>query len=849
MLQTGRLLKVVKPARIKGPFQRFATTDATNAKKKGFPIIRYTFTLTLLAAGAYGGAGYYALHANDNGSFQKQFVDNVPGASLAIDAVKKLETTSIDEIKDTTGKAVENVEKAVRDVREGSGKAIETVTKTYENAAKSVGEMSESAGKTIESVTRSAQSAKDNVVKQVTSIQHTVEGWTETVQDQYETAKAMVTGQPKPVKVEKTVPVTTTTDKDGDSWKPGSAPKPRDPIPATAVAPVVKPVEKKDAVEKPSVEQAIPAVVKAVGEAATQVKEDVEKVVAPIVKKETKSSTITESSVVVAKKDEVKPVKPVKVDDIPVKVEAATKEPSKVLLDVVDTVPAVVNAAIPVVEAIKEDVKDVVKEAVTVAKEVIPSVVTPPGPNLPPVVDETIKKVEETVTKVEESAKKVVAAPKPSSDGFLSTEELKALKSGKTPSDEKEESKKKEVVEKPSAPAIPATPTPKPVPATAPSNPPSTTPKSFKDIEDALKTIPEQPIVKSLTRVVNILSSSLNSSPTVVNDVRDELHAIAEYVKSLSIAEAAKLKHQLEEHADKYSEILSEHVVAAETALIEQAASFKQATDEKVKEALSRIELEHAEKLQRALSAQNAEFKATMVKELAAQAEDLERYYSQEVKTRVDKERAGRLARLDHLALKLHHLERIALNAGEGLERQYNATAFRAAVDVLRDTALGAAIRTGFATEAAAIQNLGRGRAFVETLLESIPNDICKTGVATLPYLEDRFYHVKDAVRRVQLVPDDAGPISYMLSVGLSYFILAKEGLVPGNDVEAIVARAEHWMREGDLDSATRELNSLRGWPKRLAKDWLKEARQRLEVEQVVDILDAHTRLQGLGQL
>ena len=95
---------------------------------------------------------------------------------------------------------------------------------------------------------------------------------------------------------------------------------------------------------------------------------------------------------------------------------------------------------------------------------------------------------------------------------------------------------------------------------------------------------------------------------------------------------------------------------------------------------------------------------------------------------------------------------------------------------------------------------------------------------------------MRNSARRVQLLPDDAGPVSYMFAVGLSYFILPKEGLVPGQDVEAILARAEHWMREGDLDAAAREVNSLKGWPKRLAKDWLKEATQRLEVEQVVDV-------------
>lgn len=67
----------------------------------------------------YRGAGYYSLR---NEGFRYQFITNVSGAKVAIDTVNKLENTFIGKIKET-------VEIAVRVVREGGEKAIESLSK------------------------------------------------------------------------------------------------------------------------------------------------------------------------------------------------------------------------------------------------------------------------------------------------------------------------------------------------------------------------------------------------------------------------------------------------------------------------------------------------------------------------------------------------------------------------------------------------------------------------------------------------------------------------------------------------------------------------------------------------
>ncbi|KAI5984163.1 mitochondrial inner membrane protein Mitofilin, partial [Pisolithus albus] len=61
-------------------------------------------------------------------------------------------------------------------------------------------------------------------------------------------------------------------------------------------------------------------------------------------------------------------------------------------------------------------------------------------------------------------------------------------------------------------------------------------------------------------------------------------------------------------------------------------------------------------------------------------------------------------------------------------------------------------------------------------------------------------------------------------------------GLTPGNDVLSVLARAEYYLNEKDVDNAARELNQLTGTAKVLLHDWLEAARRRLEVQQALEV-------------
>ena len=67
-----------------------------------------------------------------------------------------------------------------------------------------------------------------------------------------------------------------------------------------------------------------------------------------------------------------------------------------------------------------------------------------------------------------------------------------------------------------------------------------------------------------------------------------------------------------------------------------------------------------------------------------------------------------------------------------------------------------------------------------------------------------------------------------------------------GDDVGAVLARAEWCLGDIDLDGAAREVNGLKGWPGKLASDWLREARRKLEVQQALEVVMTEATLESL---
>ena len=153
-----------------------------------------------------------------------------------------------------------------------------------------------------------------------------------------------------------------------------------------------------------------------------------------------------------------------------------------------------------------------------------------------------------------------------------------------------------------------------------------------------------------------------------------------------------------------------------------------------------------------------------------------------------------------------------------------------------------------------AINDAAADDPLVSQVLKSLPEEAVTRGVLNEENIRRRFYKVRRWCRRVAMIGDKgASPWTHLLSSFQSFFIFdsfdpVKEGeLVDAENADTfdLLARADYYLRHGDLELATRLVNQLRGEPRNVARDWLIEARLLLETRQAANLLTAYAAVLG----
>lgn len=370
------------------------------------------------------------------------------------------------------------------------------------------------------------------------------------------------------------------------------------------------------------------------------------------------------------------------------------------------------------------------------------------------------------------------------------------------------------------------------------------------DSEDKLK----EPVLVNLAHTINQLVGLLNeanvpaTAQSVVEDAKKELNDLNDRIIKIKEDDDRELEKSLNDMAKQYSELLKAKDMEVREAFTEQEERWMSQLD------LEREKLsdEYRNKLDEEMQKASEQMQHKLKEELVDQGIEMQRRWIREIKLRVEEERGGRLGRLDELTKGLKNLERVTLDNSDSLDSSIRAHSLRSAVAALK-AAIDAPTRKSFETQLRAVKNCGGDGELIAAALSSISQKVAEQGVPSFPELLHRFENVREQVRRVALVPEEetgrAGVLSHLTSNLLSSVMFRKHGPVKGDDVESILARTDHYLSENDLDRATRELNQLRGWPRKLAKDWIKDARARLEVKQAVDTIETKATLDALSSI
>ncbi|KAJ1307301.1 hypothetical protein OPQ81_001411 [Rhizoctonia solani] len=362
-----------------------------------------------------------------------------------------------------------------------------------------------------------------------------------------------------------------------------------------------------------------------------------------------------------------------------------------------------------------------------------------------------------------------------------------------------------------------------------------------------------EPVIAQLAKTIDSLAAFVKANPAamasaqgVLSAAQGDLEKLGEKLESSKAEERKKLEKKLDEQAKEYENKLLELEMESKDRLDKQEEDWKGVFEEERRKVIAA----YRQKLEKELETQGEIINQRLKEEVTAQGIELQRRWIREIKVRVEAERAGRLAKLDSLSTSLKKLERTTADNATYLDQNIRIHGLLSALRATVRQALESNERRGFRDELRVLRNVTAELEGGEVLDGLLKSQVPDEGVEPRADLTEWFTtSVAPAVRKAALVPDtSAGVLSHLAS---SIFASLRPAPSPslasnGNDVLSRLARAEYYLGVKDLDSATREVNQLEGWPKRLVKDWLDAARKRLEVEQALDVVQTGATLASL---
>lgn len=378
--------------------------------------------------------------------------------------------------------------------------------------------------------------------------------------------------------------------------------------------------------------------------------------------------------------------------------------------------------------------------------------------------------------------------------------------------------------------------TPAPAPAAAPASKPAVATVDHVNVSEAT-----EPVVQELVKMVNNIITAVNASSeagklsSTVTSAKSDLEKIISAVSTLKETAAHEAQTQIQNAHTEFDGAAKELVRRLEQEMRETESKWR---DEYESER-ERLSNTYNQRLEAELEAARRVAEEKNKNALLEQEINLQKSFTESVKAKIEEERDGRLSKIDELSTSVSELEKLSNSWSEVIDSTLATQHLQVALESVRNAVLHTDHPTPFINELVALKEVSKGNDVVNAAIASINPGAYQRGIPTPANLIDRFRRVASEVRKASLLPEDAGIASHAASAVLSKMMFTKKGergLPSGDDVEATLARTEVLLEEGDLESAAREMNGLKGWAGVLSRDWVAETRRVLEVRQAVDV-------------
>jgi mitofilin len=248
---------------------------------------------------------------------------------------------------------------------------------------------------------------------------------------------------------------------------------------------------------------------------------------------------------------------------------------------------------------------------------------------------------------------------------------------------------------------------------------------------------------------------------------------------------------------------------------------------------------------------------------------EMRRVFTREMEEKIANERASYNTQLASMLGKLKGMDGALKERAAAEKSAHQAQSLWAACQNL-----WASVRNGqpgkswreelrpLSNEIKAVEIVTEGDELVAIVLNSLPDEAKTRGVFPEEALRERFVNVEQAARRVALVPAEGARLPIYLLSFIQAALIAKpsnpisEEELADNEIDFakldtydILNRARYFLDRGDLVQTLKYMNLLQGASRKVASDWLDEARLLLETQQAVNVLMAHATANGLRYL
>jgi mitofilin len=358
-----------------------------------------------------------------------------------------------------------------------------------------------------------------------------------------------------------------------------------------------------------------------------------------------------------------------------------------------------------------------------------------------------------------------------------------------------------------------------------------------------------EPVVQDVVKILNDIITAINADAThgnkynsALEKAKSDLGKVASDINVLKDGLSKSAEDKIKSAHSEFDNAAKELVRRLEVQMHDQETHWK----EEYEGERERLSQTYKDKLQSELDAAKKVYEQRLKNELLEQSIQLQKSFTTTVRDRVETERDGRLGKLNELSSSVHELEKLTAEWNSVVDSNLQTQHLVVAVEAVKSALENQTTPKPFITELAALKEIAADDPVVSAAIASINPAAYQRGIPNSGQLIDRFRRVAQEVRKAALLPEDAGVASHLASLAMSKVLFKKSGLAVGQDVEAVLARTEVLLEEGDLDAAAREMNGLQGWAKVLSKDWLGECRRVLEVKQALDVIATEARLQSL---